>query len=214
MNIFKGKKLNLTKRRIARSRRAFGFRTHEAQVRLAKFRGKHRVFRPAKSGKKIFAERDLLRQEIFHSLFPQNSLTPLGIAFVEEGGKHVWGVVTKIVHKRSSDYKRAQKLFYTDLSKYYDHKDEAVARHEDFVRDVAMPLSFRIRQEAGIDFDNAPVNVCNVEGTPVFFEVSDLWPRVCEKYIERTVANKAKKKRLLDSLQRLEYIERNQLHRQ
>ena len=165
------------------------------------------MFRPSYEGKQILAERNLLRLRIFHALFPENSLTPAGIAFVEEGKKQAWGVVTNILRKRSADYKIYQQVFYTKQGYAATGKNrEAFERHEEFVPKIAKPILAKIR-EAGIAVDSAEVNVCNAGGKPVFFEVKAISQIKCLKIIQRTVTNERQRNKLIHLLQELEFVE-------
>lgn len=208
MQAFKSRELPLERRRITRSRRAFSFSTYQAQVRLVKYKGKTRVFRPSYEGEQIFAERNLLKARIFHALFQENSLTPVGIALVEENGKQVWGVVTNIVRNRSADYKLYQQRFYTAVPFYaaIGKESEAIERHERFCREIAAPILDKIR-EAGINVDWAQVNICNAGGKPVFFEAWRISPKKCMAFIDRTVPDIRKREKLIGLLLKLKNLE-------
>lgn len=105
---------------------------------------------------------------IFHTLFPENSLTPLGVSFVTKNGKTGYGMVSEVVKQRSHDYKLYQQWWYVGRKKG-EPMSEAIMRHETFVEKVAIPLARKIHKDTGIQVNEFPVNVCNINGRPVFF---------------------------------------------
>jgi hypothetical protein len=201
-----------------RSRRAFGFETDEAQIRLIRFRGKKRVIRllgewyrtwpegkpdgvrvftPLPSLKaKALARKQFIQQKIFHELFPKNSIVPVGIAMVKEKGQTYWGTVSEILRNRSEDYKLYQRILYlhhlpTDLER------AMASRHSDFAWKIGRPRASEILEQTGIALNPALVNICNVKGKPVFFEITTVNPDKLKKYIQSNVKDKKTRQMLL-----------------
>lgn len=181
----------------ARHRRAFGFQTQEAQVRLIRFGGKIRIIKPDYVERKL-AEKDFLEQKIVHSLFPQNCIKPVGVSYVEGKNKPVWGVVSEIVKGRGSDYKDYLRWFYGAGQKVDARKlRSATKRHKEFAASHAKPFAQSVFTQTGIKLNYHPANVCNIGGRPVFFEMI-IWDyKKLEKHIEsRPPAERAELEKL------------------
>jgi len=205
----KGSGKNLTPRRM---RRAFKADSHQADIHLIMYRGKRRVIRlqrVEKDSSKEGARRRFIEQKIFHTLFPENSIVPVGIATVKVKGVKKWGMVSEIVKGRSNDYKVYQKTFYR-TREYFSLNDltkeerETRERHRKFATDVGTPFIEKISGQAGIMLDPASVNICNVRGKPVFFEVVGILQIRAKDYIETTVKNEKTKRMLLKLLSQLQ----------
>ncbi|MFH0714965.1 MAG: hypothetical protein V1847_04530 [Candidatus Diapherotrites archaeon] len=89
---------------LPKARQIFAHSTEDAIVRAIKFRGKNCIVRVPKirytlslnrKTKKV-AQKEFQKQSVFHALYPENSLNPLGIAEVEIDGKRMWGSVSEI----------------------------------------------------------------------------------------------------------------------
>jgi hypothetical protein len=200
----KAKKRVVKKAVPNRVRRVFGFRTHQAEVRLIEFGGKKRVLRFDRvHSDKTSARKEFIQQKIFHTLFPENSIAPVGIAAIKEQNRKCWGVVSEILRNRSRDYKAYQRLYYeTLLTQATADELVAMAPHVKFSDNVGLPLARRIKEQTGISVDLASVNICNVKGKPVFFE---LWPfklnvPLLKKYIQANVKDKKPRQMLLKLL--------------
>lgn len=155
--------------RRLRSRRIFKFNTEEAVVHLqtAGIKGVVRVI-----GSREKAFKNFFQQLLFHYLFPKHSLDPLVIGQVYSDGVK-FGMVTKVVRNRSSDYKKYQQWWYVGR-----HKGEKMSapinRHEEFVAKIALPIANLIARDTGTQVNTYPVNVCNVNGKPLFFEIDGI----------------------------------------
>ena len=179
----------------ARHRRAFGFQTQEAQVRLIRFGGRIRIIKP-RHGERKSAKRDFHEQMIAHSLFPQNYIKPVGVSYVMENGRPVWGVVSEIVKGRGRDYKDYLKWCYGPVEGH-SKLERAAKRHEEFAKQCAKPFAIECLKQTGIKLNYHPANVCNIGGRPFFFEMIILGPAQLKKHIESMPpAEKAKLERL------------------
>src|SRR3989344_3879537 len=136
-------------------RRVFRFDTQTAEIRRIQYRGKRCIIRGLHFKKAALS--DFYRHSIFHALFPQYSLKPLGVSSIRSaGGITKFGMVSEILKKRSPDYKKYQYWIY-ELR--IEKKPQEILRHERFVKEIAEPIAFHIEQTSGIVLNDHPVNV-------------------------------------------------------
>ncbi|MFH1587574.1 MAG: hypothetical protein ABID38_06990 [Candidatus Diapherotrites archaeon] len=170
-------------------RRAFIFQTDEFQLNLIRHGGKIRALRLPKRYlgdiEEREARRNYARYMIFHLLFPQHALEPVSIASVKKRGKERWGMVTEIIKGRSRDYKIFQRCSYMEGYEPSDVEIDAIGRHEKFVVKNGRKIKEDIWKKTGISLNYSPVNVCNVKGKPVFFEVDKVDPKKVWEYAEK-----------------------------
>ena len=188
-------------KKAGRMRNAFTFNTDEAKTMVIEFKGKRAMFRlPMKEfSSKRAARNKFILYKIFHELFPQNSIKPLGIKAVNEKEFPQWGLVSEILKNRSPEYKIYQQAFYRPRSKMKLPEkaiDAAIKKHERFVNETAMPALIKIALETGIRLNNHPVNICNVKGNPVFFEIAQRVNHRLLEYINKKVKNPKKREML------------------
>jgi len=189
-----------------RPRPLFKFETHESNQYLIQYKGKKRVLRvyrgltpKGNEVGKTQAKISFIDHLIFHMLFPKNSITPVGVAYIRESASGIkrYGVVSEILRGRTIGYKAYQKAYYNqgserkrndqpvDISKGGNNsfQQQQAAQHQQFVWHKAPTVSERI-ESAGIgvrtheemEYDR-PWNptaelpdVANINGQPVFFE--------------------------------------------
>ncbi len=195
-------------------RRVFRFRTLGAEIRFITYRGKRRIIRIVhnNSENKAFARKDFLKHKIFHTLFPKNSIAPVGVASVKEQGKTHYGMVSAILRNRGIGYKVFQQYFYGGLEVNKSKKTNApqpglatLNRHKMFISQVAEPFALKIKKETGIKLNINSVNVCGVKFEPVFFEIVSINEVMLKKYIKDTVKTEKKRAQLLKYLNELSY---------
>ncbi len=185
-----------------RVRKAFGFSTQQAKIRVIEFRGKRCLLRiPSGNLKptKQFARRMFVLHKIFHTLFPKNSINPVGIKSIKEKDKTSWGMVSEILKNRSSEYKITHALYYESplrLKLSPDMIEKAYAKHLGFVYKKADPFSMKLAEKTGIYTNEHRVNICNVKGKPVFFEIDSIKTNRLLAFIESNVKNQKTKEML------------------
>jgi len=174
---------------IKKCRNAYCFSTQEANVHLVRYNGKPAVLRLLKprysaqpsSSMKMDAANNFAMQSIFHIIFPRYSIHPLSVMSVSSKFGKRWGMVSEVVKARSADYKAFQQGFY-GLEQH--RNSPAYKRHEDFVKKIAVPISGEIYKKTGIVVNDYPVNVCNVKGKPIFFEIDGINPKKLKEYVD------------------------------
>jgi len=168
--------------RPGRARRTLRLRTREAGIYLTRYKGKLRVLRIPCGGRmranKLAAQKIYSALKIFHSLFPENSIRPVGISYIipegkQHRGEQHWGVVSDILRKRSPEYKEYQAWFYAgEINRHNtDERIKMRKEHHEFVYVIGTREAYQIERSSGISLNTRHVNVCNVEGKPVFFEI-------------------------------------------
>ena len=206
-------------------RRAFrNFSTEEAWTFVVRLKGKRMFCRVDRTkSSRDLAERNRLVLDLFHRLYPKNSLTPVGVMRVppkailgyypEEFGFYklnkgsddlnqmlersrirrikgvqkfpIWGVVTEIERRQSSDFK----IYQNELRGFEGGSYSKPSKnHIQFMYDTAAPLAKKIFNESGIRVDYAG-NISNVLGNPLLFEPKITVPRKLIACIKSKPAN-------------------------
>ncbi|MFH0714933.1 MAG: hypothetical protein V1847_04165 [Candidatus Diapherotrites archaeon] len=151
-------------------------RTDEADIKLFKYKGKPHVLRIVRrlygNESKMAAHRNWCQQALFHAFFPQYSLYPKGISYIVENGNARYGMVSEVVRKRTSKYFRFLQWRYLQKSPRLENMPRKARLHRKWVDSIPDELLDLFEKEAGFRVDLAPQNVMNVNGRPLFVEVS------------------------------------------
>lgn len=166
----------LARVRRGKPRPAFRFKTDQADIFIIRFSGQRRVIRCKHVGsltsqktQKDIARKNFLELKLFNLLFPENSITPVAVSSINIRGRKRWGVVSEILRKKSSDYKKFQKRNYGKPKK--NKYDLETFRHDEFLSGDSVVNMRRKIAEAGIHVNTHGVNTANVDGKPIFFEI-------------------------------------------
>ena len=207
-------KLNRLRRNPVRTRLAFRAGSQEASCHVIRYKGKLRFFRvpsylPLTMGEsqvriqKQRAQMHFITASIFYSLFPKHSIKPVGVtceqALPATAGKS-WGLVSEILRGRSPGYKKINAEAYRTVSRPV--MDPDIRAHYQFVKEIGGPLAERIEKETGIELGTHPVNVAEVQGQPVFVEITDINAKKATQYIESLSRPEKEKKELLALIDR------------
>jgi len=182
------------KPRVSESRRVFSFGTDEAEIRMLSYKGKRRIVRIRRwNCTRDMAVSDYYKMLIFHTLFPENSIKPVGV--VETNDR--WGVVSEILRGRNRIYKKYHDWYYK-IGRHQDgsRRPSYVRSHMDFVQEVGTPMLNKIKAEAGITPSSHPANIGNVNGKPVFFEFFITHPSKLLRYIRGQTVDSTQRKRM------------------
>lgn len=180
--------------------------TEEAQLFGLRFKGRRCVIRihnrfDSQKTDLYKATRDFLEHSLFHELFPEHSINPLGVQKIEVNGQPRFGMVSEIVSNRSKDYKAFHREFYT-VSRFV--KTAPSIRHAEFVQKTARPLVSQIFAQSGIILGDHPANVTNVGGKPVFFEIAYVDKKKLRTFITQQISDPPRQKNLLALVKQLE----------
>jgi hypothetical protein len=160
------------KRREQRKHRQIFSRmkTDESKQFLVRVNGE-RCFLRVEKRRATFARacQQFLWHSIFHELYPQHAIDP--VAVVKGPVREQWGVASRILRHRSRDYIDWQKWFYENRFDDYAKQPDFVQRHVEFASTTATDVLRRILAESGISLNPHSVNIANVRGEPVFFEI-------------------------------------------
>jgi hypothetical protein len=199
---------------ITRYRRAFGFYTDEAETYIVYYHGKRRFFRvqgidPTRSNRSR-TQNQFIRMKLFHLLYPENSIRPVGVSYIEMAGSKQWGVVSEILKNRSPGYKKYHARFYYDkIKKVLDLNHSDFSEHHAFVNRAVDSVFNRIYEESGFHVQTHPANVVDVHGKPVFIEVFSPENNQYISKVERLITTRlqgAQKKEALSLLKQLKKI--------
>ncbi len=196
------------KKEIRPHRRAFSFNTDESQVRVLRRQGQRVIIRPhtiySSTEPRINAMLDYQYHRIFHALFPEYSIKPLGVARIEIDGLEAHGMTSEILKNRSPAYKAYQKWFYESRGKSSaGHIPPKAFPHWQFMHETAHPVAQEL-WNWGIQVKTTPVNVAEVKQQPVFFEIYGIDHKKLVKRLSEPDVDPVKKQKALKLLGQLE----------
>jgi len=188
-----------------KNRRVFKFKTHEAEIHLIRFKGKKRVIRVKGIGflGKRTARKKFLACKIFHTLFPENSIVPVGVASVKKNGLKHWGSVSEILRGRSSEYKTYPQMFYEPKEEIRESTIHLRARYQKYADKIGEPFAKDLLEKTGISLDDATPNFCIINEKPVFFEIRSINSKKLKEYLKAEVKDEQTRKTVLKLLRKL-----------
>ena len=157
------------------------YRTDESRQYMAEYPNGQKYFLrvPFKQKMKPVVDTFFLRSAL-NVLLPENSVRQVSIDLFDVNGKKVMGTLSVSLKEMSADYHRFFDDYYgqahgrsnRDPSRIRFFQQIQQYNHPAFVDRIAKPLSGEIFWKTGLALDTkGPVNVGNVNGRPVFFEV-------------------------------------------